>query len=117
MPGVETLLPLLLNHVSEGRLTLERLVDLLCYGPQRIYNIRGKGRISVGYDGDLTLVDLKETRTISHAGQHAKCGWTAYDGMTVTGWPRATVIRGHVAMRDGEISDTPSGRPVRFWDT
>lgn len=117
MPGVETLLPLLLNHVAEGRLTLERLVDLLCYGPQRIYNIRGKGRIAVGYDGDLTLVDLKETRTISHAEQHAKCGWTAYDGMTVTGWPRATVIRGHVAMRDGAISDTPAGKPVRFWDT
>ena len=117
MPGVETMLPILLNHVAQRRLTLERLVDLLCYSPQRLYNIRGKGRIAVGYDGDLTLVDLKERHIISSVGQHAKCGWTAYDGMTVTGWPRAAVVRGNIAMRDGEISDEPVGRPVRFWDT
>ena len=117
MPGVETLLPIMLNHVAEGRLTLERLVDLLCYGPQRIYNIRGKGRIAVGYDADFTLVDLKARRTISNSEQHAKCGWTAFDGMEVTGWPMATVIRGHVAMREGDIAETPCGRPVRFWDT
>ena len=117
MPGVQTLLPIMLNHVAEGRLTLERLVDLLCYGPQRIYNMRGKGRIAVGYDADFTLVDLNARRRITNADQHAKCGWTAYDGMEVTGWPVATVIRGNVVMREGDIDATPRGKPVRFWDT
>ncbi len=117
MPGVQTLLPLMLNHVAEGRLTLERLVDLLCYGPQRIYNIRGKGRIAVGYDADFTLVDLAARRAIGAADQHAKCGWTPFDGMETTGWPVATVVRGRVAMRDGELAAEPLGAPVRFWDT
>ncbi|MBT7613882.1 MAG: dihydroorotase, partial [Rhodospirillaceae bacterium] len=97
MPGVQTILPLMLNHVAEGRLTLERVIDLLCYGPQRIYNIRGKGRIAVGYDADFTLVDLKAKRTINAADQHTKSGWTPFDGMDVTGWPMATIIRGHTA--------------------
>ncbi len=117
MPGVQTILPLMLNHVAQGRLTLQRVVDLLCYGPQRIYNIRGKGRIAVGYDADFTLVDLKAQRTIEASAQESKCGWTPFDGMAITGWPMATVIRGHTAMRDGELSPEPGGKPVRFWDT
>ncbi|MBT5432973.1 MAG: dihydroorotase [Rhodospirillaceae bacterium] len=117
MPGVQTILPLMLNHVAEGRLTLERVIDLLCYGPQRIYNIRGKGRIAVGYDADFTLVDLKAKRTINAADQHTKSGWTPFDGMDVTGWPMATIIRGHTAMRDGKLAAEAGGKPVRFWDT
>ena len=116
MPGVQTMLPLMLNHVAEGRLTLERLVDLLCYGPQRVYNIRGKGRVAVGYDADFTLVDLEARRAVRAADQHAKCGWTAFDGMETTGWPVATVVRGRVVMRDGELAAEPHGAPVRFWD-
>ena len=117
MPGVETMLPLLLDHVARGRLTLQRVVELLCYGPQRIYNIRGKGRIAVGYDADFTLVDLKARRAVRAAEQQARCGWTAFEGMTLTGWPVATVIRGRIAMRDGELAPAPFGAPVRFWDT
>ena len=117
MPGVETMLPLMLSHAAAGRLSLARVVDLLCSGPQRIYNIRGKGRIALGYDADFSVVDLKERRTLTHATMHSRVGWTPFDGMEVRGWPVATVIRGTFAMRDGELASKPQGAPVRFWDT
>jgi dihydroorotase len=114
MPGVQTLIPIMLNHVNEGRLTLERLVDLVCTGPARIYNIAAKGRLVPGYDADLTLVDLGAKRTITNSWIASRCGWTPYNGMSVTGWPCATIIRGKVVMRDDELIGTPSGQPVRF---
>ena len=117
MPGVQTLLPLLLDHVNARRLTLERLVDLVCAGPQRIYGIAGKGRIALGYDADFTLVDLKAEREITGAWLAAKCGWSPFEGMRVTGWPKATIVRGQIVMREDELLDAPVGRPVRFLDT
>ena len=117
MPGVQTMLPLMLNHVNAGNLTLERLVDLLCAGPQRLFGIAGKGRIALGYDGDLTLVDMNAKKTITHAMMANKSGWTPFDGMEVTGWPMATIIRGNIVMRDGEVQDKPLGKPVRFTET
>src|SRR5205085_2099854 len=96
MPGVQTLVPIMLDHVAAGRLTLERLVDLVCHGPARVWGIAGKGRLAVGFDCDLTLVDLAARRTIKNADQANKSGWTPYDGMEVTGWPVATVVRGHI---------------------
>jgi dihydroorotase len=115
--GVQTLLPLMLNHVAEGRLTLQRLVDLTSAGPQRIYNIAGKGRLAVGYDADVTLVDLKAKRTIENRWIASKSGWTPYDGTTCTGWPVGTIIRGNVVMRDGGLANAAVGQPVRFVDT
>ena len=117
MPGVQTLLPLLLDHMSQGRLTLERLVDLTSAGAARIYNIAGKGRIAVGYDADLTLVDLKARREITEDWLASKCGWSPFAGLRVSGWPRATVIRGKVVMREDSLLGTPTGRPVRFLET
>ena len=117
MPGVQTLLPLLLDHLNAGRLTLERLVDLTSAGAQRIYGIAGKGRIAVGYDADLTLVDLGKRREITGDWLAAKCGWSPFEGETVTGWPMATVVRGAVVMRDGELQGAPRGRPVNFLET
>lgn len=116
-PGVQTLVPVMLDHVSKGRLSLERFVDMTAYGPQRIHQIAGKGRIAQGYDADFTIVDLKARRTITNAQQKSKSNWTPYDGMTVTGWPVMTVIRGHVAMREDEITPAPAGAPVRFRET
>ena len=113
-PGVQTLVPVMLNHVNEGRLTLERFVDLVCEGPHRIHGIAGKGRIARGYDGDFTIVDLKAKKTITNAQQKTKCGWTPFDGMRVTGWPVMTIVRGNIVMRDGEVAPTPAGAPVRF---
>jgi len=111
---VQTLLPLMLDHMNAGRLTLERLVDLTSAGPARIYNVAGKGRIAVGYDGDLSIVDLKAKRTIESKQQATRSGWTPFDGRSVTGWPKATVVRGHIVMRDDELIGRPIGRPVRF---
>ena len=117
MPGVQTQLPLLLDHVNAGRMTLARLVDLVCSGPARIYGIAAKGRIAVGYDGDFTLVDLKARREITADWLASKCGWSPFEGKTVTGWPMGTIVRGQVVMREGELANAPAGTPVRFQDT
>lgn len=117
MPGVQTLVPIMLNHVAEGRLSLARLVDLCAYGPARVFRLAAKGRIALGYDADFTLVDLKRRETITDAWSASKSGWTPYDGMQVTGWPVSTIIRGHVVMRDGEVLGAPIGEPVGFQET
>lgn len=117
MPGVQTLVPVMLNHVHEGRLSLERFVDLTAHGPQRLFGMAGKGRIAAGYDADFTVVDLKETRTLTNAAQKSRSGWTPFDGMEVTGWPKLTIVRGRVVMRDDELLGPPAGRPVRFRET
>jgi dihydroorotase len=116
-PGVQTLVPVMLDHVHAGRLTLERFADLVCEGPHRIHQIAGKGRIARGYDADFTIVDLKKKNTITNVRQKSRSGWTPFDGMTVTGWPVMTVIRGHAVMRDGELRGAPAGQPVRFRET
>ena len=94
MTGVQTLLPLMLDHVNGGKLTLQRLVDLTSAGPARLFGIALKGRIAVGYDADITVVDLKRRATITNAWIASRAGWTPYDGMTVTGWPVGTIVRG-----------------------
>lgn len=114
MPGVQTLVPIMLTHVAEGRLTLERFVDLTAHGPQRIFGMAGKGRISIGYDADFTVVDLKAKRVIEDAWIASKCGWTPYAGMTATGWPIGAILRGQRAMWDGAAIGAPGGRPARF---
>jgi dihydroorotase len=117
MPGVQTLIPVMLDHVNAGRLTLQRFIDLTSAGPARIYNIAGKGRIALGYDADFSVVDLKAKRTITNAMMKTKSGWTPFDGMDVTGWPMATIVRGRIVMRDDELIGAPLGKPVRFQET
>lgn len=116
MTGVQTLLPTMLNHLNEGRLSLLRLVDLTSAGPARIFGLEGKGRIAVGFDADLTLVDLSAKRRISNDWIASVAGWTPYDGMDVTGWPMATVIGGNCVMREDELLGAPVGQPFRFLD-
>jgi dihydroorotase len=115
MTGVQTLVPIMLDHVNAGRLTLERFVDLTSHGPQRLFGIRGKGRIAVGYDADLTVVDLKRRETIANGWIASRCGWTPYDGVTVQGWPVGTIVRGRRVMWEGEITGSGAGEPVRFF--
>jgi dihydroorotase len=105
----------MLDHVNAGRLSLARFVDLTSAGPQRLFGLRGKGRIAMGYDADFTIVDMKRRETITNAQQASRCGWTPYDGKPVTGWPKGTVVRGSVAMWDGVIADRAVGQPVRFF--
>ncbi|MER9431776.1 dihydroorotase [Mesorhizobium sp. M0408] len=114
MTGVQTLVPIMLDHVNAGRLTLQRFVDLTSHGPQRIFGIARKGRIAAGYDADLTIVDLKRRETIANAQQGSKVGWTPYDGRQVTGWPVGTIVRGRRVMWEGEIVAPGQGRAVEF---
>ncbi len=117
MPGVQTLVPLMLTHVANGRLSLERFIDLTSAGAQRVFGTANKGRMAVSYDADLTIVDLKAKRTITHDQQATRCGWTPFDGVEATGWPMATIVRGRVVMQDGELIGSAHGRPVRFMET
>ena len=117
MPGVQTLVPVMLTHVAAGRLSLERFIDLTSTGAQRVFGTANKGRMAEGYDADLTIVDLKAKRTLRHEDMASRCGWTPFDGMEATGWPMATIVRGRVVMRDGELIGTAHGRPVRFQET
>ncbi|MEW5421519.1 dihydroorotase [Amorphus sp. 3PC139-8] len=114
MPGVQTLVPVMLDHVAKGRLTLERFVDLTSAGPQRIFGISRKGRIALGYDADLTIVDLKRTETISNDWIATKAGWTPYDGLSVTGWPVGTIVRGIKVMWEGDLVNPGEGAPISF---
>lgn len=114
MPGVQTLTPVMLTHINEGRLSLARFVDLTSAGPQRVFGIAGKGRIALGYDADLTLVDMKAKRIIRAADQVTRCGWTPFEGFEAKGWPMATIIRGQVVMRDGELAAPAQGAAMRF---
>lgn len=114
LTGVQTIVPVMLDHVSAGRLSLSRLVDLMCAGPARIYGAVNKGRLSVGYDADFTLVDMAKSREITNDWIASPCGWTPFDGYRCQGWPVGTIIRGHVVMREDEVLGGPVGKPVTF---
>jgi dihydroorotase len=114
MTGVQTLVPIMLDHVANGRLSIERFVDLTSAGPKRLFGIERKGRIAAGYDADFTIVDLKKRATITNDWIASKCGWTPYDGVEVTGWPVGTIVRGNVVMWEGELTAPSQGQAVRF---
>ncbi len=117
MAGVQTLVPVMLDHVAKGRMSIERFVDMTSAGPARLFQIAGKGRIAAGYDADFTVVDLKRNETITAAWMASKAGWTPYAGMNVTGWPVGTVIRGRRVMWEGDLVTPSAGAPVRFLET
>jgi dihydroorotase len=114
LTGVQTLVPIMLDHVNAGRLSLPRLADLMSAGPARVYGAIGKGRLCAGYDADFTLVDMHRQRMIEDSWIVSPCGWTPFAGMRVTGWPIATIIRGQTVMRDDELLGEPGGRVLRF---
>ncbi|PFG08518.1 MULTISPECIES: dihydroorotase [unclassified Marinobacter] len=114
MTGVQTLLPVMLNHVNEERTSLSRIVDLLCSGPARVFGMVGKGRIAVGNDADFTIVDLQATRTVRDEDMASMSGWSPYAGVTLTGWPEITIISGKPVMRSGQLIGQPGGRPIVF---
>ncbi|MCE9523475.1 MAG: dihydroorotase [Alphaproteobacteria bacterium] len=117
MTGVQTLVPIMLDHVSSGRLSLERFVDLTAHGPQRIFGLATKGRIAVGFDADFTIVDLKARRVIENKWIASRCGWTPFDGMTVTGFPVGTLVRGETVMWEDDVKGSPRGEPLKFLET
>lgn len=117
MPGVQTLLPLLLDHRAQGRLSLSRLVDLTSASAARLFGLVGKGRIALGYDADFTVVDLKRLWTIEDSWLASRCGWSPFTGMRLTGQPIGTIIRGHQVMCEGEVLGSAIGEPLRFQET
>jgi dihydroorotase len=114
LTGVQTLVPVMLNHVNAGRLSLPRLVDLMSAGPARVYGVVGKGRLAAGYDADFTLVDMRRSRRIENDWIVSPCGWTPFAGIQITGWPVATIVRGTAVMREDAVIGIPQGQLVRF---
>ncbi|GBQ71417.1 dihydroorotase [Ameyamaea chiangmaiensis NBRC 103196] len=114
LTGTQTIVPVMLDHVNAGRLSLGRMVDLMAAGPARVYGLQAKGRIAAGYDADFTLVDLKAERRITNDWIASPVGWTPFDGKAVRGWPMATIVRGNVVMRDDEILGAPVGQLAVF---
>lgn len=114
MTGVQTLVPLMLDHVANGRLSLLRFVDLTSAGPARLFNIARKGRIVAGYDADFTVVDLKRRATITKDWIASRSKWTPYDGVEVTGWPVGTFVRGRKVMWEGELTSPATGQAISF---
>lgn len=117
MTGVQTLVPIMLDHVNAGRLTLQRFVDMTSAGPARVYGIARKGRIAAGYDADLTIVDLKRRETITDRWIASRAGWTPYNGVGVTGWPVGTFVRGHKVMWQGEVATPSRGEAIMFLES
>jgi dihydroorotase len=117
MPGVQTLVTILLDHVNNGNMSLERFVDLTASGPQRIFGIAGKGRIARGYDADFTIVDMGLTRTIENKWIASRAGWTPFDGMKTKGWAVAAILAGQIVMREFALTGNAMGKPLRFVET
>jgi dihydroorotase len=114
MPGVQTLLPVMLNHVNDGRLTLEQLMNSICENPIKIFGIKDKGFIQEGFDADFTIVNMNKKIKIKNENIESKCGWSPFDGYELKGTPVSTIVNGQVKMRDGKILGDPEGKPLKF---
>ncbi len=116
MPGVQTLIPVMLNHINDGKLSLNQLMNLVCENPVKIFGIKNKGFIKEGYDADFTIVDMNKTIEIRNENIESKCGWSPFHGNKFRGSPIVTIINGKVKMKDGKILDKPEGEPLVFKD-
>ena len=114
MPGVQTLLPVMLHHVNDGKLSLKQLINLVCENPIKIFGIKNKGFIKKGYDADFTIVDMNKDIKIQNINIESKCGWSPFDGFTFKGSPVATIINGKIKMLNGKILGNPEGLPLDF---
>ena len=114
MPGVQTLMPVMLHHVNNGKLTLSQLIKFVCENPVKIFGIKNKGFIKEGYDADFTIVDMNKIIEIKNENIESKCKWSPFNGDKFKGTPVATIINGEVKMKDGKILGDPSGQPLKF---
>ena len=114
MPGVQTLVPVMLNHVNDGKLTLQQFINFVCENPVKIFGIKNKGFIKKGYDADLTIVDMNKTITIKDENIESKCKWSPFNGMKFKGTPILTIINGQIKMKNGKILGDPEGKPLVF---
>ncbi|MDA9726264.1 dihydroorotase [Candidatus Pelagibacter sp.] len=114
MPGVQTLLPVMLNHVNDKKLTLDQLIKLLCENPVSVFGIKNKGFIKKDYDADFTIIDMNRNIEIKNKNIHSKCGWSPFDGYKFKGSPVYTIINGDIKMKEDEIIGDPTGKPILF---
>lgn len=114
-PGVQTLVPIMLNHVHNGRLSIEKFTELVTENPRRLFQVKNKGRIEVGFDADFTLIDRKVTKEITNKWIASKCGYTPFDGMKVTGWPVQTILKGATVMQDDRVIKPHQGDGIEFY--
>ena len=114
MPGVQTILPIMLNHVHNKKLSLGQLIKLMCENPCKIFGIQNKGYIKEDFDADLTIVDMNKERTIKDEMMASKCGWTPFNNFSIKGFPVATIINGKIVMSDGKVIIEGSGQPLDF---
>ena len=114
MPGVQTIFPVMIDHVNNGKLTLNQLINLMCENPCRIFGIKNKGFIKEGFDADLTIVDMKKEVTIKDEMIASKCGWTPFNNYKVKGFPVGTIVNGILVMTDGKILVESKGKPLSF---
>ncbi len=117
MPGTQTLLPLMLNHLNQKRLDLKTLVKLLAYNPAKRFKIKNQGQIKVGYKAHFTIVDLKAKRKIESKWLASKCAWSPFEGWSVVGWPMVTILYGQPIVREDEVlSKDFLGQGIEFTD-
>ncbi|MCK6548158.1 dihydroorotase [Myxococcota bacterium] len=114
MPGVETSLAVMLDAAARGLCTVEDVVRWMCDAPARCYRIEHKGRIELGFDADLALVDLGARRVVGARPFFTRVGWSPFEGMELQGWPVTTIVRGQIVFRDGQIVEGVRGRPVQL---
>ena len=114
MPGVQTIFPVMLDHVNNGKLTLQQLINLMCENPCRIFGIKNKGYIKEGFDADLTITDMNKEVTIKNEMIASKCGWTPFNNHKVKGFPVGTIVNGHLVMSDGKVILESKGTPLKF---
>jgi dihydroorotase len=114
MPGVQTIFPVMLDHVNNRKLELEQLITLMCENPCRIFGIKNKGFIKEGYDADLTIADMNKEVVIKDEMIASKCGWTPFNNHKVKGFPAATIVNGNLVMSNGKIVAESKGTPLEF---
>tara|TARA_B110000438_G_scaffold232611_1_gene228359 strand:- start:94 stop:1407 length:1314 start_codon:yes stop_codon:yes gene_type:complete len=114
MPGVQTILPIMLNHINNNKLSLKQLIELMCENPCKIFSIQNKGYIKEGFDADLTVVDMNKKQIIKNELMATKCGWTPFHDMSIKGFPIATIINGEIVMSNGKIVIEGFGQPLKF---
>ncbi len=114
MPGVQTIFPIMLDHVNNGKLTLQQLINLMCENPCKIFGIKNKGYLKEGYDADLTIADMNKDVVIKNEMIASKCGWTPFNNYKVKGFPVATIVNGHLVMSDGKVVVESKGKPLKF---
>ena len=114
MPGVQTLLPLMLNHMAEGKLSLERLVELTSLNAKKLFKLADKGEVVVGNHADLTFVDLNRSETITEDWVASRVGWSPFTDMRIKGWAIGTMVRGQRVMWENELLTPATGQPIKF---